>query len=262
MDLSELDQVAATLPRHPWELSRRAFVEDLTCRIQRRAHGGIRRVLDVGCGDGFVACRLASRFPQIRIDAVDTALTANSVEQILTRGRPWNLHLADSLEGVEGPGERIGLTLLLDVLEHTADDEAFLASLVSSGLQAPGAYFLIMVPAMPALFSSHDRLLGHHRRYGFEQIRRVAENAGLRVLEGGTCFLSGFWFRVMRCRLERLGWSAPLRRSEVSSWRRGRWLTRLCQAFLNADLAVSRLLAKTGLRIPGLSCYLICQKRG
>jgi hypothetical protein len=58
---------------------------------------------------------------------------------------------------------RVGLYLLMDVLEHVEDDRAFLADLIA--LARPGAHILITVPAGPQLWSRHDVTAGHLRRY-------------------------------------------------------------------------------------------------
>ncbi len=59
--------------------------------------------------------------------------------------------------------------VFIHVLEHIENDRAALdhtASLVKSG-----GSVLIEVPALPFLFSDHDRLLGHYRRYTKKMLR-------------------------------------------------------------------------------------------
>jgi hypothetical protein len=53
--------------------------------------------------------------------------------------------------------------LLCDVLEHIEDHVAFLHGLVT--LMKPGASLLLTVPADPRLWSPHDEVYGHFRRY-------------------------------------------------------------------------------------------------
>jgi hypothetical protein len=49
------------------------------------------------------------------------------------------------------------------VLEHVADDHHLLAQAVD--VLPRGGHVLITVPADPSLWSEHDRLFGHFRRY-------------------------------------------------------------------------------------------------
>jgi hypothetical protein len=262
MDVRELERCEAGVQRHPWELSRRAFAEHLVSDIQKRTPHGIRRALDLGCGDAFVARGLAARFPGIRLDAVDTALGPHFLRRMKKAGIPANLHFADSwqrLDAREGP---MGLVLLLDVLEHIEHDESFLRGLVGSAIIDDDTSFVITVPAIPMLYSSHDRCLGHYRRYTLPQIQRLCVAAGLETIEAGYCYLLGFFVRGLRCLLERVGLLAPLRATAVTAWRAGPLWTRCCQSILAFDLTVSRILARLRLSPPGLSCYLVCRKRG
>jgi Methyltransferase domain len=55
------------------------------------------------------------------------------------------------------------LVLMTDVLEHVPDDYALLSELLAA--VQPGTYFLLTVPADPALWSPHDESFGHYRRY-------------------------------------------------------------------------------------------------
>jgi hypothetical protein len=262
MDVRELEQCGTTVQRHPWELSRRAFAERLVSDIEKHKPAGIRRALDLGCGDAFVARGLAARFPGIRLDAVDTALGPHFLRRMKKAGIPANLHFSDAWERLDARQGRIDLVLLLDVLEHIEHDASFLRSLSDSPLIQRDTSFVITVPAMPVLYSSHDRCLGHYRRYTLSQIRRTCESAGLETLEAGYCYLLGFFVRGLRCLLERIGLLSPLRATAVTAWRAGPLWTRWCQRVLALDLSISRLLARLRISLPGLSCYIVCRKPG
>ena len=56
------------------------------------------------------------------------------------------------------------LVLLMDVIEHVADDVGLLASLLAP--LETGAALLISVPAVPMLYTDWDRARGHHRLEG------------------------------------------------------------------------------------------------
>jgi len=69
------------------------------------------------------------------------------------------------------------LMLLMDVLEHVADDAGLLAEQVRAA--PPGADFIISVPAFGWLYSGHDVFLGHHRRYMLGGLSAVVRRFGL-----------------------------------------------------------------------------------
>ena len=63
--------------------------------------------------------------------------------------------------------------ILIHVLEHIEDDRGALTHLHS--LLAPGGRILIEVPAMPSLFSQHDEMLGHFRRYNKKNFKDMVD---------------------------------------------------------------------------------------
>src|SRR4029079_14886838 len=71
--------------------------------------------------------------------------------------------------------EPYDLILLLDVLEHIADDVAALAA--ARRALRPGGHLLVTVPALPWLWSRHDEANHHHRRYLPRGLRRSLRQA-------------------------------------------------------------------------------------
>jgi SAM-dependent methyltransferase len=154
---------------HWWWRSREALVLGWIERLHRRAP--LRRILDVGCGDGLFFDRL-ERFGA---DVEGLEPDARLVRDPRRRSRIRNATL--------GPGAyesgASDLLLMLDVLEHIADDRAALRS-VHDALR-PGGHLLLTVPALPWLWSRHDEANEHHRRYTPRGLRRVLNEAGLVV---------------------------------------------------------------------------------
>jgi SAM-dependent methyltransferase len=74
-----------------------------------------------------------------------------------------------------------------DVVEHVADDVAFLQSIGRT--LAPGGRLYLTVPAFQSLWSQEDDDAGHYRRYTVSSLRRTIERAGLEV-EYATYFFS------------------------------------------------------------------------
>ena len=68
------------------------------------------------------------------------------------------------------------LAASLDVIEHLDDDLAALREL--RRVVAPGGTLLITVPAYQWLWSGHDEINHHHRRYTRRTLQQVGEQAG------------------------------------------------------------------------------------
>ncbi len=66
--------------------------------------------------------------------------------------------------------------MCLDVIEHLPDDRAAFREL--RRVLAPGGALLVTVPAYQWLWSGHDEVNHHHRRYSRATLRQAAQEAG------------------------------------------------------------------------------------
>jgi SAM-dependent methyltransferase len=154
--------------RHWWWRSRRAWVLDWIERLHRESPR--RRILDVGCGDGLFFDQL-SRFGEVDGLEPDGTLVSNPRWRDRIRTEPLTSEFR--------PEQPYDLLLMLDVLEHIEDDaEALVAA--HKSLREEG-HVLITVPALPALWSQHDEVNEHHRRYTERTLRDVLRHAGYQV---------------------------------------------------------------------------------
>jgi 2-polyprenyl-3-methyl-5-hydroxy-6-metoxy-1,4-benzoquinol methylase len=154
--------------RHWWWRSREAFVLAWIADLQRRA--SLKRILDVGCGDGLFFDAL-SRFGEV--DGLEPDAT------LLTDPR-WRsrIHVGAIERGCVLP-EQYDLVLMLDVLEHIADESEALAKLRAT--LRPGGYALLTVPALPWLWSRHDDANAHHRRYRKAKLSAALVRVGFEI---------------------------------------------------------------------------------
>lgn len=154
--------------RHWWWRSRERFVLGWIDQLHRRA--SLARILDVGCGDGLFFETL-ERFGRVEGLEPDCSL--------LSDGR-WRERISVApLDATFPRQSAYDLLLLLDVLEHIADDRGALEAAWAT--LRPGGYLLLTVPALPWLWSRHDEANAHHRRYLAGDLRGRLELAGFQV---------------------------------------------------------------------------------
>lgn len=186
-----------------------------------------RRVLEIGSGIGNLSQFLVGRE---RVILSDT--------EAVYRARLARRFAADervSVTAVTLPAvpaafraERIDTVVCLNVLEHVEDDEASLHALRE--VLVPGGRLVLLVPALPRLYGSLDRALGHRRRYTPASLGERYGRAGLdlRHLEYfNLAGIPGWWFvgRVLRRPLLPAG-SLRLYNTLVPLFRAERWLPR------------------------------------
>ncbi len=127
------------------------------------------RILDAGCGSGRNMVELADLGTVTGIELSET-----SVE--LARERDAGEVVAGSVLEMPFPDDSFDLAVSLDVIEHLEDDLGALRELRRT--VAPGGALLVTVPAYQWLWSGHDEINHHHRRYTRRSLQRVAEQAG------------------------------------------------------------------------------------
>jgi len=155
-------------------------VPDLTRLIPLSA----RTVLDVGCGTGAILESFSRRYQAFGTDTAPQAIEFCR-ERGLTR-----LHLG-TLETYP-PSDPFDLITMLDMAEHVEDDAALLQA--GRRLLGEGGHVLIAVPAFPSLWSKHDEILHHKRRYTRRGLRALVERAGFTVEH--LSFFNTFLFPV------------------------------------------------------------------
>ena len=135
-----------------------------------------RRVLEVGSGIGNLSVFLQDRERVVLTDTEPWYL-ARLRERF---GGRANIEVARLyLPVVDGAlaAERFDTVICLNVLEHIEDDVASLAAM--RGLLVPGGRVVLLVPALPALYGTLDRALGHFRRYTRPELIAKLQETGL-----------------------------------------------------------------------------------
>jgi hypothetical protein len=253
MDLSE--RRGASPRRHPWEKARAKFFRRVM--QQTRTSSQSLAVLDVGAGDGYLATALFSDLPPgSRLVCVDSNYSDADLETYRASAPP-NLSFVR-----ERPRDRYDIILLLDVIEHVPDDNAFLRVLTEENLAKDGM-IVVSVPARQSLFSKHDEALGHYRRYSPAQLRGVVTANGLVVRKAGGLFHSLLFPRtwsVVREKFLRLLAKEPPLPPAADDWNAGAWVSKGVDRLLAADNALSHACSELGWDLPGLSIWAVCQR--
>lgn len=138
-------------------------------------------VLEVGAGTGTITRKLVELVPDVSIMALEPAdnlfATLGAYATLTDRVTARKGTLA--YLGARPAGE-FDTVLYVNVLEHVADDQRELR-LAADALK-PGGALLVFGPALEALYSQLDHKAGHYRRYSLPHLRRIVEEAGLRVV--------------------------------------------------------------------------------
>jgi SAM-dependent methyltransferase len=165
------DNMAALDQRHWWYRARRQVLAALIRRKARPPSGG--RVLEIGCGTGHNLEMLA-QFGELDALELDDAARAMAEKRL---GRPV---LSAPLPELRGVAERhYDLIAALDVIEHIDDDRASLASIARR--LKPGGKLVMSVPAHEWLWSAHDEVSHHKRRYSKRSLKQLIESSPLKI---------------------------------------------------------------------------------
>lgn len=166
MDRVEVEAMLKQEDRHWWYRGRRRIVLDELAQLPA---GPELRVLDAGCGSGRLLDELRGYGHLTGLD-----LNPDSVE--IARSRGHDDVVQGPVEHLPWDDETFDLVISLDMVEHTADDRVTLREL--RRVTKSGGYFLMTVPALRALWSSHDVFNNHHRRYDRKMMRVLAADTG------------------------------------------------------------------------------------
>ena len=203
------------------------------------------RILDAGCGSGRTLDDLAALGTVSGVDA-----SAVAVRAARERGHA-DVQLANVEELPFGDG-RFDLVTCLDVIEHTPDDRATLAELLR--VTRPGGLLVATVPAYPSLFSAHDLINGHYRRYRAATLRAAAVEAGWTAV-ADTHFNAVLLAPAALVRLARRHRAGS--RSELT------FTPRLMHHVLELPMAREAALIRAGHRLAfGLSLLMVMRRPG
>lgn len=252
MDISEFSRLnnKANYERHPWETSRVNVLKHLLKSFKLKLP--VQRIVDIGGGDAFVINNLYSENFANQYFAIDIAYTPEVIAQLQANYNNSPITYFNSIEDYLAKHDDGVPTLFLcmDVLEHLPDEGLILSHLNSN----PANYYFFSVPAFQSVFSSHDVLLGHYRRYTLGGFKNMLSSHGFNIQKKGYYFTSLLLLRWVEKLLKKD------KKESIDNWEAGKQKTAFINGMLTLDFKTTTLLGKLGINVPGLSCYCLCKK--
>jgi len=157
--------------QHWWFRARRHMVYTLIEQLKLPPDAAI---LEVGCSAGPLLLQLQQ--------AGYTNLTGIDIsEKAIALGRKRGLQYISVMDGakLDFSDAAFDLVIASDVLEHIADDAKAMKEW--SRVMKLGGKVIVFVPAFQHLWSGHDVINHHFRRYTKTQLTTIVSQAGLKV---------------------------------------------------------------------------------
>lgn len=205
-----------------WRTRERILLRELDALLEGRFNAA--RILDIGCGAGLFFDAL-KRFGTVEgLESDSTAIAQSGA----WRDRIHQGYLDDSFQ----PTGRYDVVLMLDVLEHVEDPEDVLRR--TRDLLAVGGRIVITVPAFRWLWTRHDDLNHHLRRYTTRELSGSLIRAGLHPVRSRYLFHSLVPLKLGVRVVERMMASKP----EVPTIP-GRRMNGLIQSWLDLEFRIA-----------------------
>lgn len=156
---------------HWWFVARRKIIQKVLNKYVDVSPDN--KILEIGCGSGgnLEMLKNYGQLYAMEYDA-ETRETANqrNICNVVGGSLPDNLPFT----------EKFDLICILDVIEHIENDKACLTTIDS--MLKPGATLLVTVPAYRFLWSAHDVVNHHKRRYTKTSLRTLFNGTDMDVI--------------------------------------------------------------------------------
>ncbi|MBV6622803.1 MAG: class I SAM-dependent methyltransferase [Rivularia sp. (in: Bacteria)] len=176
-------QYASVEDKHWWFVARRQIIQQVICGLNLPKNA---QILEAGCGTGG-NLQMLSRHGNVSAMELDEIACQLANQRQITQVKRG--HLPDKIPF----NSSYDLILILDVIEHLDDDLSALEALYYK--LKPGGYLLVTVPAYQFLWSEHDEINHHKRRYRLKNLKNLVEKANYQV--NYTSYFNTFLFPLI-----------------------------------------------------------------
>lgn len=189
MDEALLAQYPDLERTHFWWEVRRTWARDVLVQAGHRA-----RLLDIGCGSGVTMESLAHLCSDVRgVELSSTAVPADApLRDAILIGR---------FEDQQLEAGAFDVILMMDVIEHIEDPTSFIEEVAR--VASDDAIVLVSAPAFSWLWTHHDVINAHFRRYTARSLRQELKRGGLEVVRIGYLFMGLVGPKLIQRELER-----------------------------------------------------------
>lgn len=134
-----------------------------------------KNILEIGSGDRSFTNQIVKHSVQLdRIISIEPSITLFEIHENKYKF-PGHIsfHMVDLFNMTKDTFGLFDTAVFVHVLEHIEKDREALNKVHEVLL--PGGKVLIEVPALPSLFSVHDEMLGHYRRYNKKILKDIVD---------------------------------------------------------------------------------------
>jgi SAM-dependent methyltransferase len=211
----------------------------------------LRKMLEIGCGTGFVLQALVQHFPKAQF--MGSELYSRGLHFAAARVPSAQLWQMDARNICHR--DEFDVIGAFDVLEHIPEDEAVLAQ-IHQALVA-GGHLVLSVPQHPWLWSHADDYAHHQRRYTAHEMHAKLRRAGFEIVRS-TSFVTLLLPAMMLSRVMQR--NKPVTEYDPMAELQ---LNPVLNSLFYALLQVERLMIRAGLSLPvGGSRLVVARKTG
>lgn len=233
------DYLAGQPMTHCWLRGKKELIEILLDKVTKSMPERKLRILNVGAGSGYDLETLG-RYGDVYVIDIN-----KNVLKLIPENLFFEKKVGDACR-VPYKGNFFDIVVSFDVIEHIENDVAA-ASEIYRVLKKNG-YFVFSVPAFQSLFSSHDRVLGHKRRYSKKSLAML--------LSGFHDLKLNYWNVIFFLPLAML--RVLKKGSNKADYVK---FPKLVHSFFYAGFAIENMLIKHNVPMPaGLSLMGYCKK--